>query len=129
MNYIITPTNDDLIHSRGPWKKHKYLKKIGKKYVYAKDKASEASTNAKYKMLYGEDPYAKTKANVSEYKSTIGYDSNRYKARRTKAFLKTMVSFGKEKARLNKARKASFGSALLTAGKRLVSDLLKKISK
>lgn len=34
MRYIISPTNDDIFHSRGPWKKHKYIKKVGNKYIY-----------------------------------------------------------------------------------------------
>lgn len=37
MEYVIAPTNNDLMHSRGPWKKHKYLSKVGDKYVYGKN--------------------------------------------------------------------------------------------
>ena len=29
-----------LVHSKGPWKKHKYMSKIGNKYVYAKNQAT-----------------------------------------------------------------------------------------
>ena len=35
-----------LEHSSGPWKKHKYLKKIGDKYIYAKEKLSDAAKKA-----------------------------------------------------------------------------------
>jgi len=37
----------ELEHSSGPWKKHKYLKKIGDKYIYAKNKVAGAIDEAK----------------------------------------------------------------------------------
>ena len=36
-----------LEHSSGPWKKHKYIKKIGDRYVYAKNKVEWAINEAK----------------------------------------------------------------------------------
>lgn len=133
MQYVIMPTNDDIAHSRGPWKKHKYSKKIGKRYVYAKNKMSEASTNAKYKMMYGQDPEKnQVKDSIKNYTSLIGDDSNRDQMRRTKAFIgigKAIWSEHKEAKRLKKAKASSFGSALLTAGKRLVNKILSKFKK
>lgn len=38
--------NDELYHSRGAWKNHKYLKKIGNRYIYAKDQIAGAVRNA-----------------------------------------------------------------------------------
>lgn len=38
--------NDELYHSRGAWKNHKYLKKIGNRYIYAKDQMAGAVRNA-----------------------------------------------------------------------------------
>ena len=37
MYYVIAPTDSDMLHSRGPWKKHKYIGKKGNKYIYSKD--------------------------------------------------------------------------------------------
>ena len=43
--------SDSLEHSSGPWKKHKYVQKIGEgakaKYKYAKDKAAEIASDPK----------------------------------------------------------------------------------
>lgn len=39
-----------LEHSSGPWKKHKYLKKIGDKYVYAKSELASAMVRTKDKL-------------------------------------------------------------------------------
>lgn len=36
-----------LIHSQGPWKKHKYLKKVGDSYVYSNSKSSTSSSGDK----------------------------------------------------------------------------------
>ena len=40
-------SEDYLEHSSGPWKKHKYIKKIGDRYVYARDKIAGAAQNAR----------------------------------------------------------------------------------
>lgn len=37
-----------LEHSSGPWKKHKYIKKIGDRYVYAKNKMSSVIDDTKH---------------------------------------------------------------------------------
>lgn len=52
MKYVIAPANDDLMHSRGPWKKHKYTSKIGNKYIYGKNTTIGRlkKLNKKYKM-------------------------------------------------------------------------------
>lgn len=48
-----------LEHSSGPWKKHKYLKKIGDKYIYAKNKIASAIDDVKTAI--------KENPNASEY--------------------------------------------------------------
>lgn len=41
-----------LVHSKGPWKNHKYLQKIGNKYVYARNAAKNMYNKAKYEYNY-----------------------------------------------------------------------------
>ncbi len=87
MKYTIAPTNDYIAHSTGPWKKHKYIKKIGKRYVYAKDQYNKGMTNAKYKMMYGHrptdpvrqktHPYSVGKSAVSGYALNYAFSGSR----------------------------------------------------
>ena len=58
-----------LRHSSGPWKKHKYIKKIGNKYVYANSGGSTSSTSS-YK-LRGEAAGKKARAFIETMKSKV----------------------------------------------------------
>lgn len=155
MYYAIQPTNRDIEHSRGPWKKHKYLKKIGKRYVYKPDNYDYTEESLsdktyqrdklKYKLMTGKD--YKSGTTYTEYKLSrfgnkaylvgtgasfinpylgIAIDSIGWTAHNASKGLKRGRRI-KETYQLNKAHKTSMGKALLTAGKRFVSKLLKKV--
>lgn len=63
---ITVPGDDELYHSRGPWKNHKYLQKIGKRYIYGKQ-----STQSGGGGNDSDNPYDNLKRNIRKAKSRI----------------------------------------------------------
>ena len=83
----------ELEHSSGPWKKHKYLKKIGDKYIYAKNKVGEAAD------IIG-DKISDTAENVVDKARDLAFDAQfeaEWKAGRAKDAVENAADAVKEK--------------------------------
>lgn len=147
MYYVIAPTNNDLMHSRGPWKKHKYLSKVGDKYVYGK--GTTIGKLNKLNSSYDKEYKRINKMTASDHKfvdswygKPIKNPKNKYVAevaRETEAARrqdhnivdnndKYYKSKLKEKTR-EKASKIIGNSAAVKKGKGLISKLAKLFKK
>lgn len=130
------PWREELYHSSGPWKKHKYLKKIGNTYIYAK-KSRELEKNAKNLA----QEYDKEKAIADEAgkqfrrnpfadNSDVVYDKWRYNLHSSvsKKKLSRMVYKGSERyEKLAKEELKSIPKEIVSDGKRLVSAAITSI--